>query len=474
MDLKNKVTGQEVLDGKDQFKKIFFYRICGTGMGACACLLKESGYQVEGADVNFFPPMSTYLDQVGVKTYPLDEVTDDFLNQFDLIVVGNSVPKVSKYAEQVERCGVSFISFPELMGALVLKEKKVIGIAGTHGKTTTTFFLTQLLEKLGVDPGYFIGGIINGRAPSKVGKSDYFVIESDEYDSAYFQKISKFRLYEINHLVLTSLEFDHADIFDSIEDIKDEFRDVLKAQLDSFICDSSFPATEELIKEFKLSPYTYSLDEIDFEELTEQGTTFSFRVNGNKESFKTNVAGKQNILNLCSCIHFLVHEKFELSEIKKALRDLSLVKRRQEVRGSYRGTIVIDDFAHHPRSVELTVDSIKQRFSGKKMVVVFEPVSATARSAIFQKEFTESLKTADRVILANPGIKTTAHNGKDLDFDLMAKNLNEDNIHSKVCLNLNDLRTCIDEFIDENSVLLVLSNRTCLGLWESGFVDEIQ
>jgi UDP-N-acetylmuramate: L-alanyl-gamma-D-glutamyl-meso-diaminopimelate ligase len=474
MDLKNKVTGQDILDRSDQFKKIFFYRICGTGMGACACLLKEASYQVEGADVNFFPPMSTYLDQVGVKTYPLDEVSDEFLNQFDLIVVGNSVPRVSKYAEQVERCGVSFISFPELMGALVLKEKKVIGIAGTHGKTTTTFFLTQLLEKLGEDPGYFIGGIINGRPPSKVGKSDYFVIESDEYDSAYFQKISKFRLYEINHLVLTSLEFDHADIFDTIEDIKDEFRDVLKEDLDSFICDNSFTATRELIEEFKLDPYTYRLDEIDFEELSEQGTTFSIKVNGNKESFKTNVVGKQNILNLCSCIYFLVHEKFELPQIKTALENLSLVKRRQEVRGSYKGAIVIDDFAHHPRSVELTVDSIKQRFSGKEMVVVFEPVSATARSSIFQNEFTESLKTADRVILANPGIKTTAHSGKDLNFDLMAKKLNEANINSKVCLNLNELRSCIDDFINEKSVLLVLSNRTCLGLWESEFVNEIQ
>lgn len=474
MNLENKVSGQQLLEQKDKIKKIFFYRICGTGMGACAYVLKEAGYNVEGADINFFPPMSTYLADVGIKTHPLDSITDDFLKTFDLVVVGNSVPRVSKYAEQIERCGAKFISFPELMGTLVLKQKNVIGIAGTHGKTTTSFFLTQLLEKFGHECGYFIGGIINGRSPSRIGTSDYFVIESDEYDSAYFQKISKFRLYEIDHLVLTSLEFDHGDIFAGIENIKDEFRAILKTEkLKSIICDDSYNATKELIEEFKLSPMTYSLEAIEFVKMDENQSVFYLPISGRKEHFVTNVAGKQNVLNIASCILFLVHEGFALNEIREHVKKLELVKRRQELRGHYNGAEIIDDFAHHPRAVELTIDSIKQKYKNKKVTVVFEPVSATARSAIFQNEFTNSLKVADHVVLANAGIQTTAFGGKNLDFDKMAADLNQSNVPATVCSKLDQLIHYIDQNISKNDVLLVLSNRTCLGLWESDFVKKI-
>ena len=218
MNLTNMIEGDELLAQKNKFTKVFFYRICGTGMGACACILKEAGFEVEGADATFSPPMSTYLESTGIPCHPLDKVDKEFLQQYDLIVVGNSVPRVSDHASLIEECGVPFTSFPSVLGAYILKEKNVIGIAGTHGKTTTTFFMTQLLENLGKKPGYFVGGIIDNRPPSTAGQDDFFVIESDEYDSAYFQKYSKFRLYELNSMILTSLEFDHADIYNSIED----------------------------------------------------------------------------------------------------------------------------------------------------------------------------------------------------------------------------------------------------------------
>jgi UDP-N-acetylmuramate: L-alanyl-gamma-D-glutamyl-meso-diaminopimelate ligase len=475
MNLENKVDSNYLLKNKHKLKKIFFYRICGTGMGACACLLKEIGYSVEGGDVNYFPPMSTYLNDTGVKCHKLDDITDEFLKDFDLIVVGNSVPRVSEYSEQVERCGIAFTSFPDLMGALVLRDKNVIGIAGTHGKTTTTYFLTLLLEELGKHPGYFIGGIVNGRPPSRLGKSDYFIIESDEYDSAYFQKISKFRLYAINHMILTSLEFDHGDIFETVEDIKDEFRAIFeKDDLKSLICDDSYLATTELIQEFKLKANCYSLDKINFIEATPTSTIFSIDLNGVKETFETNILGKQNILNIVSCILFLDSEGFELSGVKTALKHLELVKRRQEIKGCYKGSVVIDDFAHHPRAIELTIDSIKQRYQDKEIVVIFEPISATARSSIFQKEFSESLMHANKVILANAGVKTTAFIKNDLDFDQIVTELNANKVPARSCENLDQLRSAIDEFANNDNVLLILSNRTCLGLWESDFINEIK
>ncbi len=169
-------------------KKVFFYRVCGTGMGAAACLLKEKGYLVEGGDSNFYPPMSTYLESTGIPLHKVDQITREFLKSFDLIVVGNVIPKGGADATLIEELGVKFVSFPTAIGALVLSDVNVVGIAGTHGKTTTTFFATQIFENIGADPGYLIGGVMEGRPSAKLGNGKYFFIESDEYDSAYFEK----------------------------------------------------------------------------------------------------------------------------------------------------------------------------------------------------------------------------------------------------------------------------------------------
>ena len=163
---------------------------------------------------------------------------------------------MSDFARFVEESGVPFTSFPSFLGEFILKDKEVIGLCGTHGKTTTTYFLAQMLEALGEDTGYFIGGIIDGRPPSRLGNGPYFVIEADEYDSAYFQKISKFRLYELNHMILTSLEFDHADIFDTIEDIKNEFTDTLANLSGEIIANDDYQAISELKEKYSEKPWT--------------------------------------------------------------------------------------------------------------------------------------------------------------------------------------------------------------------------
>ena len=219
MNLTNKLDYSDLKKIQKDIKRVFFYRVCGTGMGAAACLLKEKGYEVEGGDTNFYPPMSTYLESTGIPLHKLEKIDQEFLKSFDLIVVGNVVPNGSPDARLIEELGVNFSSFPTAIGALVLSDVNVIGIAGTHGKTTTTYFATQIFENLKADPGYLIGGVMVGRPSSKLGNGKYFFIESDEYDSAYFEKISKFRSYAIDNLILTSLEYDHADIFASVEAI---------------------------------------------------------------------------------------------------------------------------------------------------------------------------------------------------------------------------------------------------------------
>lgn len=481
MDLKNLISQEELIKNRSKIKKIFFYRICGAGMGPAAVLVKQAGFDVEGADSAFYPPMSTFLESTNIPLYKLEQVNAEFLKQYDLIVVGNSVSGKIEAARMIEQVGVPFTSFPSALGSLVLKEKNVIGIAGTHGKTTTTYFMTQLLEKLGQNPGYLVGGIIEGRDPSKLGDK-YFVIESDEYDSAYFHKISKFRLYELKNMILTSLEFDHADIFSSVEKIEDEFRDVIPNMKSTLIFNQEYPSAMKLYRDYhgknaNQKWFLYGEDSKigPFEVQTfENGSSFKINWNGQMVVFKSSVVGQHNVLNLTSCVIFLLAEGFKVADVQKATEALEMVKRRQEVRGKYHDMVVIDDFAHHPRAITVTMDAIRARFKNKKIITVFEPISATARSSIFQNEFRDSLAQSDKVIIAKPDLPTTAIGGKDLDGELLAKEITGQGKKAICVSKLPDLRKAIDDFGEGNSVLLILSNRTCLGLWESDFVKELK
>ena len=480
MDLKNLISQEELIARRSTIKKVFFYRICGAGMGPAAVLVKQAGFDVEGADSAFFPPMSTFLETTGIPLYKLDQVTPEFLKKYDLIVVGNSVGGKLETARMIEQVGVPFTSFPSTLGSLVLKDKNVVGIAGTHGKTTTTYFMTQLLEKLGQNPGYLVGGIIEGRDPSKLGDK-YFVIESDEYDSAYFHKISKFRLFELKSMILTSLEFDHADIFSSVEKIEDEFRAVLPDMKSTLIFNQEYPSAMKLYKEYSKNPdqkwFLYGKDS-EFGpkkvETFENGSTFSVTWEGQDVPFKSSVVGHHNVLNLASCVMFLLSEGFKAPDIQKATESLEMVKRRQEVRGKYKDMVVIDDFAHHPRAITVTLEAIRASYKNKKIITIFEPISATARSSIFQTEFRDSLAASDKVIIAKAETPTTALGGKDLDTDLLAREIGQSGKPSVCVTKLDELRATIDKFADKDSVLLVLSNRTCLGLWESSFVKELK
>ena len=471
------LVGRELSQAKPKIKKIFFYRICGTGMGACACLAKEAGFEVAGADTTFSPPMSTYLESVNIPLRKLELLTREELKEYDLIVVGNSVPRQSEFARFVEETGVPFTSFPSFLGEFILQDKEVIGLAGTHGKTTTTYFLSQMLEALGEDTGYFIGGIIDGRPPSRLGTSKYFVIESDEYDSAYFQKISKFRLYELNHMVLTSLEFDHADIFNSIEDIKNEFKPTLASLSGTVIANDGFGAITDLSETFKDLDWTFygegsAAGPVKIESINGR-SHFSLKLGNSYVDFDTNIVGLHNILNISSCILMLDRLGFNTVELQSSVMNLEMVKRRQEHRGYFQKAVVIDDFAHHPRAISLTVDAIKTKYPDKEIITIFEPVSATARSSIFQNEFLASLTSSNKVLIAKNALQTTVEDKENLDTTLLVEELTKQGIAAQSVNTLDELMKYIKLWANERSVLLVLSNRTCLGLWESDFVKQL-
>jgi UDP-N-acetylmuramate: L-alanyl-gamma-D-glutamyl-meso-diaminopimelate ligase len=421
--------------------------------------------------------MSTYLETLDIPLKNLDELTHQDLQKYDLIVVGNSVPRNSEHAKFVEQAGVSFTSFPSFLGEFILKEREVIGLAGTHGKTTSTYFLAQMLENLGEEAGYFVGGIIDGRPPSRLGKSKYFIIESDEYDSAYFQKISKFRLYKLNHMILTSLEYDHADIFESIEDIKKEFAAIIPHLSGCIVANDDYTAIKELEQEFPQKEWKYYGTKTptgpSHIKSNEKLSSFHLELDGKDYLFETNVVGVHNILNISACIKVLFEVGFTVEKLQQSVKHLAMVKRRQEVRGFYHHSLVIDDFAHHPKAITLTLDALKAKYPHKKLVTVFEPISATARSSVFQKEFARSLQKSPQVIIAVNPLKTTVEKSKNLDTQQLVNDLNSSGVEAKEIFDVDTLMSQLKDWSGEDKLIAVLSNRTCIGLWESKFVQEL-
>lgn len=474
MDLSSQLNSQKLAALLPQIKRVFFYRICGTGMGASATILAEKGFDVEGGDIRFEPPMSDYLKRMNIPLHEMKSVDKTLLQKFDLIVVGNVVPRDSEDARLIENSGVPFCSFPTALGTLVLKQKNVIGIAGTHGKTTTTYLATQIFENLGYKPGYFIGGVIEGRPSSRLGDDSYFFIESDEYDSSYFEKFSKFRSYELDHMILTSLEFDHGDIFNSLQDIQDQFAPVIKTLSGHLIFDEAYAGSREMLTKFSVAGHGYGLKHARGPVIIEEGhkgTTFELIYNGEKRIFKTSLIGHHNILNLSACLIFADLEGIEFERVEQAVLNLSLVKRRQEVRGKWGEALVIDDFAHHPRAVELTLQGLKTRFPDKKMTVVFEPHSATARSDLFQNEFIEAFKQAPRLIITKPSRPTSLKIAGDLNLETMKAALQK-TTETSIVNDLRELCGVLEKTKTVDDLIVILSNGTCLGFWESGLVSS--
>ncbi len=475
---------EKVTANRDKIKRIFFLRIAGTGMGACACLLRDAGYGVEGADEVFYPPMSTYLAQAQIKLHDLKTLDLNYLKNFDLVVVGNVIARGSDLASKLEVLGVPFCSFPGALGGLLLNKQNVVALAGTHGKTTTTFLAMQVFKNLGLDPGYLIGGVLPDLPSAHLGDGRYFFIEADEYDSAYFEKISKFRMYEVDHLILTSLEFDHADIFNSVEEIQAQFRAILPRIKQTFITNPTYPAAQALMAEWerrhqrKAVGYGEQFPHITQASPVQTTFTLAWPVEAKEDpetiiEFTTNLVGEHNILNLSAVILFALQEGFAVADIQKAVTHLKLAKRRQEVRGKFQGAVVIDDFAHHPRAVEVTIKAVQTAYPDRQVAVVFDPHSATARSDIFEQEFAQALSLVREVCLVHIDRPTSVKEHQDINLANIQQYLTAHHTTAAICPDLASLRAWMAQTATPQKVMLILSNGTCLGLWSSDFAQQL-
>jgi UDP-N-acetylmuramate: L-alanyl-gamma-D-glutamyl-meso-diaminopimelate ligase len=389
--------------------------ICGTAMASLAGMLKERGFEVRGSDTAAYPPMSTFLESLRIPV--LQPFAEENLNpEPDLVVVGNAISRGNPELEFVLDRRLPLISMPELIHREFLRGRNSLVVAGTHGKTTTTSMTAWIFEVAGRKPSFLVGGIAENFGSSfAVTEGAEFVIEGDEYDSAFFDKGPKFLHYFPDAVILTSVEFDHADIYRDLDAVKFAFKrlvNLVPRRGKIFAWDGDTNVDECVERAFcPVERYGFGADShwrVENVRHGSDGTQWSV-LRGGKHfgDFEFSLAGDYNVLNATAAAALADAYGIGAATIAEALRGFRSVKRRLEVRAEIDGITVIEDFAHHPTAIRATLEALRNRYPGRRLWAVLEPRSNTLRRNVFQNELLESLSRADRVVLASVYYKPT-------------------------------------------------------------------
>ena len=462
--------------GRGRTKSPLHYHLIGIGgtaMASLAGLLKAAGHRVTGSDENVYPPMSTGLQEMGIA-YNQGYRPENLSSNPDIVVVGNAISRGNPELEEVLIRKLRYTS-----AAATIKEEFIWGrhslaVAGTHGKTTTTSLLAWALESAGLNPSFLIGGVAENFGTSyRLTGSHYFVIEADEYDTAYFDKGPKMWHYLPDTAIVNNIEFDHADIYRDEEAYKFAFarfinlipkNGVLVAGWDSPIMRELAPKSFAPVESFAYGDTTpapggqahWHARDVQF---SESGTIFrAFRSDVEWGRVETPLAGAFNVRNVLAVIAAAEAIKADRDGVRQGLKTFTSVKRRMEVRGEIRGVAVIDDFAHHPTAVRETIDAIRQKYSGRRIVAVFEPRSYTAQRREFQNDYVKAFSGADEVVLS--GLFHPERYTKDTAIDL-GEMIGDLVSSGKSAKHLKDADAIVKDLaprLKERDVVLVMSN----------------
>lgn len=406
----------------DDIRSVYLVGICGKGMGALAELLVQAGYDVSGSDEAAYPPMSTRLNDLGIE---IDEgyAPEHLDPPPDLVVIGNAAVPTHPEAAYARERGLVQTSLPDALAHFFLRDRRSLVVAGTHGKTTTAGMLAHVLRTAGLDPGFFIGGVTtNYGATCAVGSGPHFVVEGDEYDAAYFDKRPKFLLYRPTSAIVTSMEFDHADIYAGWDDYRDAFRTfVALLPADGLLLlNGDDPEVRALAEHATARVRFFGLDggddhvtARDFRPL-EGGQRFTLVAGGEPltEIFLP-MSGWVNRFDALGVCALALDEGVAPEVIAAGFASFEGMKRRQEVLGEAGGVVVVDDFAHHPTAVAATVAAVQERWPSRRTVAVFEPRSNSSRRKVFETTYADALAHADAVFLSAPPLR---HNDDPADF----------------------------------------------------------
>ena len=389
-------------------KHIHILGICGTFMGGVAMIARELGYHVTGSDTNVYPPMSTFLENHGIEIIPNYDIAQ-LQPAPDLVVIGNAMSRGNPCVEYVLDNQLNYTSGPQWLHDNLLKDRWVLAVSGTHGKTTTTGMLAWILEKNGIDAGFLIGGVAgNFGISARAGSSKFFVIEADEYDSAFFDKRSKFVHYTPKTLIINNIEFDHADIFDDLKAIQRQFHHLVRTMPQSG-CILSAVSDQNVQDTLKMGAYS----QLQFigegkewfaKPLVTDCSAFEVYHFGEKAGVvQWQIIGAHNMHNALMAIAASHHGGVSVAGSCEGLGSFINANRRLEVKGEVRGVTVYDDFAHHPTAIEATIGALRSKVGKEaRILAVLEPRSNTMKMGVHKEEIAPSLKDADAVFVYQP------------------------------------------------------------------------
>lgn len=453
---------------------VHFIGICGTAMASLAGILKSMGYKVTGSDENVYPPMSTQLRDIGIEI-KIGYRAENLVPKPDLVVVGNVVTKKNPEAVALLAGDIPYKSLPDLMGELVIGERDSYVITGTHGKTTTTSLLSWMAEKCDLKPGFLIGGIPKNFSNSfREPKGNVFVIEGDEYDTAFFAKVPKFIFYKPKFVILTSVEFDHADIYKDLEAVKAAFKMLLAKIPDDgvLVANGDDENIRELLKEaypFKVVTYGEKLGDYRLGKVSQVPEYSEFEVLYKDAAFdtvKVNMFGTYNLLNALASYALAKECGWKRDGVHLAMGTFEGVKRRQEVLGKPGGVWLIEDFAHHPTAVKVTVKAIQKRFPHQKVFSVFEPRSASSRRKVFESDYIEAFSASHEVVLSDPFNPTSIDEKERLSSDRIVESLKSRQVKAQKFSGADAIVDYLGKEAKPKDVILIMSNGAFDGIYQ--------
>jgi UDP-N-acetylmuramate: L-alanyl-gamma-D-glutamyl-meso-diaminopimelate ligase len=469
---------------------VHFVAIGGTGMGSLAGLLKARGIRVTGSDKKLYPPMSTALAGWGIEVvegFAPSNVLDD---RPDLVVIGNAVRADNVEAVAAIDAGLPYRSFSDALYELAISKRHCVTVSGTHGKTTTTNLMAQILLATGRDPSLLVGGIsLDFDGSFREGEGDHFIVEGDEYDTAFFDKTPKFLHYHPDTLILTSVEFDHADIYRDLDHVKSAFRELVGSMPAEgrIVAAVSHAGVRDVLDNASCEVDGYGVDGAGDGEGAGPRTanwwghdlrpepgglrfTLEDRRGGRSFEVLSPLFGAHNAENVVGVLAALDLLGVPVEESIDALRQHLGVKRRQEVRGTAAGVTIIDDFAHHPTAVAGTIEAIAQRHEGSRVIALLEPRTNTSRRAIFQDDYVEALARADRIAIAEVGDEPIYSNTGEvtecLSSSAVAEALRGRGLDAQAFEEIDAIVEWVVAGREEGDVVLVMSNGAFGGIWE--------
>lgn len=444
-----------------QTKHFHFIGICGTAMGSAAAAFRQLGHKITGSDNAVYPPMSTMLESHGIEIasgYKAENLPEDA----DMYVVGNAVSRGNPEVEALLDRKLPYTSLPELLKWEVMQGKRNFVVSGTHGKTTTTSILTWLLEHAGKNPGYLIGGVPdNFDVGARYTDSEYFVIEGDEYDTAFFDKRSKFLHYLPEAVIVNNIEFDHADIFNTLDDILLTFSRLLRVvpRNGKVFLNGDEANCRKLLEACPAPAVTVGTGEdceVRLRVTSAAPEHTDFELNG--VAFRLPMVGEFNARNAAMAICVARFAGLSDNEIRAALLEFRGVKRRQTERGKVHGITIIDDFGHHPTAIRETLRGLRQKYPQSRLWALFEPRSNTSRRNTLQGELIDALKEADGSIIAAVNMPEKVPAGQLLDVDAVAAAVSASGRPSYHERNVDAIIERLKPLAKEGDVVIVFSN----------------